>query len=293
MIPLNKGSYIKHVYKINVIECYDELVKRIEQELPEGGKKDHFKMIFEVSLNCFQESVGIKPRMRKNGVKYKTLHEIETSHPAFYNWLAYFLTLQNPLKITQILNSYRNEIFGQVPNFNNIIEYRLLSMLSHVPINHKEQDEAVNNWISENNYPLIDEYETIKNYFQDETVTPKLKLHPEGHKKLQLLFSEYYESKNTRKIYNYIFKGNHVKDGYQIYLSIKANIFCDALKRICNNGGVILSKKTKIAHWVVTNFLFEVKGTKKSISLSYCTQLLAGRESPDKRDEISLLELYR
>jgi len=62
-------TYEKHVYEINVIEYYKEIVQRIEQDLPEGGEKDHFKMMFEDACKGFQKSVNIMPEMFKSATK--------------------------------------------------------------------------------------------------------------------------------------------------------------------------------------------------------------------------------
>ena len=289
-----KDIYEKPIYKINVVDCFNEIVTRINQELPEGEIKNHSIWMFNEALKGFQESIGINPRM-KNNVKFKTLHEIETTHPAFYTWLAYFLTIQNPIKIPLILESYRNGRFGAVQNFNNSIEYRLLTLLKHVPFDHDKQDQAILQWVlKNNNFSDITSFkketnsEETLNCFQDEKITPRININYEWQNELKLLFSEYFNSNVDRNIYNHVMQGRHVKKGFEISLNLKANVFCNAIRELHKRGGIINSKKNKIAIWIITNFKFDVQGDIREIKKNYCIQLLSGKDIPNTRDQLPL-----
>lgn len=110
--------------------------------------------MFELSVVTFAESIEIPDEI--SDVEAKKLMEIETTHPAFYNWLAYYLTLQNSNKISFILDMYASEKYGPTQKFNNVVEFILVNCLAHVPFEHQAQDDAVVRWVREKNYATID-----------------------------------------------------------------------------------------------------------------------------------------
>ncbi|MEY3085358.1 MAG: hypothetical protein RL037_1538, partial [Bacteroidota bacterium] len=93
---------VKLPYKIDVEDCGRDIIQKIQNELEEGPRKAHFLNIFELSVVSFADSIEKPDGISE--VEAKKLMEIETTHPSFYNWLAYFLTLQNPNKISFILD---------------------------------------------------------------------------------------------------------------------------------------------------------------------------------------------
>ena len=77
---------VKLPYKIDVEDCGRDIIQKIQNELEEGPRKAHFLHIFELSVVAFAESIEIPDVISE--VEAKRLMEIETTHPAFYNWLA-------------------------------------------------------------------------------------------------------------------------------------------------------------------------------------------------------------
>ena len=147
-------TFVVLPYKIDVEDTGRAIINRIQDKLEEGPKKAHFLKMFNLSVVSYAESIevpeGLKP------LEYKKYFQIETTHPAFYNWLAYYITLQKPNKISFILDMYASEKYGPTENFNNAVEFLLVNCLDHVPFDHHAQDEAVVKWVREKNYPSLD-----------------------------------------------------------------------------------------------------------------------------------------
>jgi hypothetical protein len=312
---------VKLPYKIDVEDCGRAIIEKIQNELEEGPRKDHLLNMFELSVVTFAESIEIPDEI--SDVEARKLMEIETTHPAFYNWLAYYLTLQNPNKISFILDMYASEKYGPTQNFNNAVEFILVNCLAHVPFDHNVQDEAVVRWVREKNYATIDtskenkaqpiDVETVDAEIIDETATEKPKKKTSKKKSSTPLFQDEESipsigiSKNwqgsmcfyfidyldndprDRKTFIEVMKGRHLNPDHRIYLKMQANLFCNAIKEMRAPGYLITSKKTKIAKWIHANFYFTVKGKKNTVTESYCLALLrSSKDEPFHKDKIKI-----
>lgn len=311
---------VKLPYKIDVEDCGRAIIQKIQNELEEGARKDHLLNMFELSVVAFAESIEIPDEI--SDVEAKRLMEIETTHPAFYNWLAYYLTLQNPNKISFILDMYAGEKYGPTQNFNNAVEFILVNCLAHVPFEHQAQDDAVVRWVREKNYPtqeststetkvqtveavdadIIEEPSTEKPkkktskkksstpLFQDEESIPSIGISKHWRGSMCYHFINYLDNDALdRKTFIEVMKGRHLNPEHRIFLNMQANLFCNAIKDMRAPGSRITSKKTKIAKWIHTNFNFNVKGGKKPAAESYCLALLrSSKDEPFYKDKIKI-----
>ena len=309
---------VKRPYKIDVEDCGRDIIQKIQNELEEGPRKAHFLHIFELSVVAFAESIDIPDEISE--VEAKRLMEIETTHPAFYNWLAYYLTLQNPNKISFILDMYASEKYGPTQNFNNAVEFILVNCLAHVPFEHNAQDDAVVRWVREKNYPtqeststetkaqtveavdadIIEEPSTEKPkkktskkksstpLFQDEESIPSIGISKKWQDYMCFYLINYLnnETLDKNKLIE-VTKGRHLNPDHRIFLKMQANYLCYAIKKMLEKGYLITSKKYEIAKWICTNFYFNKKGSKNTITESYCLSLLTSkRDEPVYKDKI-------
>jgi hypothetical protein len=312
---------IKLPYKIDVKDCGNAIIQKIQNELEEGPRKSHYLTIFQAAIEAFENSIVLADGLSE--AECKKYYQIETTHPVFYNWLAYYLTLQDPNKISLVLDLYASEKYGPTENFNNAIEFLLITCLEHVPFNHQPQDDAVVKWVREKNYQLnertslvgevkpnkIDESEaeiieaTISEKtkkkaqkmsrtarFQDSKTIPDIGISKEWQGNMCHIFINYLDNVTLhRKTFIEVMKGRHLNTEHRIFLNMQANLFCQALKEMRAPGHYITSTKKLIAKWIHTNFCFRVKSNIKAISESYCLSLLTSdRDAPDPKDKIKI-----
>lgn len=307
-------------YKIDVEDCGRAIIQRIQNEIEEGPRKDHLLNIFELSVIAFAESIEIPDEI--SDVEAKKLMEIETTHPAFYNWLAYYLTLQNPNKISFILDMYASEKYGPTNNFNNAVEFILVNCLAHVPFKHQAQDDAVVRWVREKNYSTIEstsaenkaqtieveavDAEIIEEtahkipkkkkskkksstpLFQDEEVIPSIGIAKNWQDYLCYYLTNHLDNEplDKNKLIE-VTRGRYLNPDHRIFLKIKANYLCFAIKIMLEKGYLITSKKYEIAKWIVANFIFNKKGAKNTTTESYCKSLLTSKkDEPVYKDKI-------
>lgn len=321
----SNNTHVVLPYKIDVEDCGNAIIQKIQNELEEGPRKSHFLTIFPAAIKAFADSI-IVPEVLSEA-EYKTYYQIETTHPVFYNWLAYYLTLQNPNKIPFVLDMYASGKYGPTENFNNAIEFLLITCLEHVPFKHQAQDDAVVRWVREKNYNLneqtspeseakrnkVDETETEAEIveatitekpekkkkkvrksstplFQDQELIPNIGISKEWQGNMCFIFINYLDNDALhRRTFNEVMRGRHLNPEHRIFLNMQANLFCQAIKEMRAPGHYITSTKKLIAKWIHTNFIFMVKGKKKIISESYCLSLLTSeRDAPDKKDKIKI-----
>jgi hypothetical protein len=315
-------TFVVLPYKIDVEDTGRAIINRIQDELEEGPKKAHFLKMFNLSVVSYAESIevpeGLKP------LEYKKYFQIEPTHPAFYNWLAYYITLQKPNKISFILDMYASEKYGPTENFNNAVEFLLVNCLDHVPFDHHAQDDAVVKWVREKNYPSLDipalenkgqtiEIEAVDAEIIDEIATKEPKKKTNKKKSSTPLFQDQEEITNIgiskdwqgsmcfyfinyldneamhRNTFVEVMKGRHLNPEHRIFLNMQANLFCQAIKEMRAPGHFITSTKKRIAKWIHTNFIFMVKGKKQKISESYCLSMLTSdRDAPEVKDRIKI-----
>lgn len=311
---------VKLPYIIDVEDCGRAIIQKIQNEIEEGKRKDHLLNMFELSVVAFAESIGIPDVISE--VEAKSPMEIETTHPAFYNWLAYYLTLQNPNKISFILDMYASEKYGPTKNFNNAVEFLLVNCLAHVPFEHQAQDDAVVRWVREKNYPSNERTSTENKaqtfevesvdaevvgettmekpkkkkskkksgtpLFQDEEVIASIGISKQWQDYLCFYLSNYLDNEklDKNKLIE-VTRGRHLNPDHRIFLKIQTNYFCFAIKKMLEKGYLITSKKYEIAKWIHANFYFKKKGSKNTISVSYCESLLTSkRDEPVFKDKI-------
>lgn len=319
MNSVTDQTFVVLPYKIDVEDTGKAIINRIQTELEEGPRKAHFLEIFNLSVVAFAESIEIPDGISE--VEAKKLMQIETTHPAFYNWLAYYITLQKPNKISFILDMYASEKYGPTENFNNAVEFLLVNCLDHVPFDHHAQDDAVVKWVREKNYPTIESTSTEnktqtnevvaeiieettlekpkKNtskkrdttpLFQDQELIPNIGVSKEWHGNLCHIFINYLDDDaNNRNTFIQVMEGRHLNPEHRIFLNMKANLFCQAIKTIRAPSQYITSNKKQVARWIHSNFYFIVKGKKSPVSESYCESLLtSGKDEPLRKDRIKI-----
>jgi hypothetical protein len=312
---------VKLPYKIDVEDCGNAIIKKIENELEDGPRKKHYLEVFKFAVVAFAESIDVPAGLSDS--EYKKYYQIETTHPAFYNWLAYYLTMQSPNKISFVLDMYASEKYGPTDNFNNAIEFQLITCLGHVPFEHQAQDDAVVKWVREKNYPTeetISQSKEVKtNYleatdaeiieeskseietttasqkestplFQDKDIIPNISISKQWQSNLCFIFIKYLEDEHIhRDTFINAMMGRHLNKEHRLFLNMKSNIFCQVIKELCVPGHLIISDKTLIAHWICSNFYFIVKGKKKPITENYCISLLCSKKNePSMQDRIKI-----
>ena len=313
-------TFVVLPYKIDVEDTGRAIINRIQTELEEGPRKAHFLEIFNLSVVAFAESIEIPDGISE--VEAKKLMQIETTHPAFYNWLAYYITLQKPNKISFILDMYASEKYGPTENFNNAVEFLLVNCLDHVPFDHHAQDEAVVKWVREKNYPSLDspakeskgqtieieavDAEIIEDaalekpkkktskkksstpLFQDEGSIPSIGISKQWQGYMCFYLIEYLDNEtlDKNKLIE-VTKGRHLNPDHRIFLKMQANYLCYAIKKMLEKGYLITSKKYEIAKWIHANFYLNKKGAKNTVAASYCKSLLTSkRDEPVYKDKI-------
>jgi hypothetical protein len=276
-------SYQKHIYEINVEYCSKTIIERIQNEVKDAVKQSHFISLFEFTTNEFLKSRNLPEGL--SAIRQEQHSIIKTDHDDFYMWLAYFLTTQNPKTIPLILEAYKEQRFGPTVNFGNTIEFLVYGLMSHVPFEHNDQDRAVMKWIMGSNYaanPLIGP----DDFCQDEKKISNIIIKEEWQNRLKTIFSPYLDSKEDRPKFIKAMEGRHLIPGNEVTLNLKANVFCDVIRKIHAKGYLISSRKNKISEWICTNFQFDKKGEIAKIKATYCIQLLSGRESPNQKDTL-------
>ena len=313
-------TFVVLPYKIDVEDTGRAIINRIQAELEEGPRKAHFLEIFNLSVVAFAESIEIPDGISE--VEAKKLMQIETTHPAFYNWLAYYITLQKPNKISFILDMYASEKYGPTDNFNNAVEFLLVNCLDHVPFDHHAQDDAVVKWVREKNYTTIGSTSTVNKtetsevgavdaeiidepatekpkkktskkksstpLFQDEGSIPSIGISKQWQGPMCFYLIEYLDNEtiDKNKLIE-VTKGRHLNPDHRIFLKMQANYLCYAIKKMLEKGYLITSKKYEIAKWIHTNFYFNKKGAKNTVAASYCESLLTSkRDEPVYKDKI-------
>lgn len=274
--------YEKDIYVINVKQVYNDLHQRIEQEIiKNGGKGKEILELLESEFKFYCSKIKIK----KNLLYAPDLkqYELKTTHPAFYKWLGYALTIQDHKSIVMQLQSYAQGKYGEVNNFNKTIEFQVIKFMAFMPFPHSKQDYAVERWIISNNYQGEKQTaEDISPLLQmDGSKSKSLFFIPEVQEYLKSTFVDFLDNQEQRSLLMKIMEGYFLKDPEKITLKLKANVFCDVIKQI-KDGDVlnITSNKKQINEWICTNFLFDQRGKAKAVSPTYCSQLLAGRETP-------------
>lgn len=278
----NDDIYEKDVYVINVKQVYNDLYQRIEQEIiKDGGIGKERLELLESEFDFYCSKIKIKKKLPY--APDLKQYELKTTHPSFYKWLGFALTVQDYKSIVMQLQAYAQGSYGEVNNFNKTIEFQVIKFMAFMPFPHSKQDHAVERWIISNNYQ--GEKQTV------EHISPLLQMNgsklkslffiSEVQEYLKSTFVDYLENQEQRALFITIMEGYFLKDPEKITLKLKANVFCDVIKQI-KDGDVlnITSNKKLINEWICTNFLFDQRGKAKGVSPTYCTQLLAGRETP-------------
>ena len=274
--------YEKDVYIINVKQVYNDLYQRIEQEIiKDGGIGKERLELLESEFDFYCSKIKIK----KNLPYAPDLkqYELKTTHPTFYKWLGLALTVQDHKSIVMQLQSYALGLYGEVTNFNKTIEFQVIKYMAFMSFAHSKQDLAVERWIILNNYQgEKKKAESFSPLLQKEGLKLKsLFILAEIQEYLKSTFVDYLENPEQRALFMTIMEGHFLMETEKISLKLKANIFCDVIKQLKDGDSInITSNKTELKDWICSNFLFDQKGITKAVSTSYCTQLLAGRETP-------------
>jgi hypothetical protein len=276
--------YEKHRYEINVEDCTNSIIEKIEIEITDNEKKTETINRFLLAKEEYWNSIDSSNA--NSNVQIRKKYIVDTTHNSFYTWLAYFLTLQNPEYIPLILESYKIQKFGSVNNFCNSVEFFVLKIMFHVPFNHNEQKEAVLNWILKTNYPknINANYDE---FFVNE-LYPNVKIHEDWQSFLNATFIPYLDNTDDRQMLIRVMEGRYLKKGKELFVNIRANVFCDVFRTIHNRGHLIYSTKSIIAKWICNNFHFNIKGKRRALSEDYCTRLLSGHHSPNDKDSIKI-----
>ena len=298
MNHFTRDTYVIPPYKIDVEITGNAIIQRIQNEFEEGEEKEHYIEIFQNSIHSFIESLEIPAGLSPN--EKRSFYQIETSHPAFYNWLAYYLTFQDVNKIRLILNTYSQGKYGKLDNFKNAVEFLLLNFLRHVPYDHQKQDEAILKWIESKSYQSevesksdeviqtytdiqtidevtnLDEVEIPENsiVFQENGSYTEIGIRKDWQYGMYQIFSPYIEHESKQALFKEVLKGKYLKQEHRITLNLKASIFCYSIKQIRSSGLYITSNKTLLSNWICSNFNFIVKGKIRPIKSSYCFSLL-------------------
>ena len=280
----SENTYTQHIYQINVLDLSKALVSRIKLELQDDPQCTHYCNIIINARKAFEYSLN--PPQGLNESQVKQLFLIKPTHPAFYNWFAYFLCTKEPKYIPIILEAYHSGKFDPIPNFCNAVEYHVYPFLDHIPFNHKKQDEAIMKWFIAKNYANGNTDEAI--FLDKSTPHIELQITAKHLEEFKLHFVNFLLNKEQRPEFNSAMEGKFLATGNEVHLKMKSNLFCDAIIRTYNKGGIILNTKTEIIQWICHNFIFNKKGGRGKIKPEYCRKLLNGRESPLPKDQIVL-----
>ena len=147
----NDDIYEKDIYVINVKQVYNDLYQRIEQEIiKDGGIGNERLELLESEFDFYCSKIKIKKKLPY--APDLKQYELKTTHPSFYKWLGFALTVQDYKSIVMQLQAYAQGSYGEVNNFNKTIEFQVIKFMAFMPFPHSKQDHAVERWIISNNY---------------------------------------------------------------------------------------------------------------------------------------------
>jgi hypothetical protein len=131
----NDDIYEKDVYVINVKQVYNDLYQRIEQEIiKDGGIGKERLELLESEFDFYCSKIKIKKKLPY--APDLKQYELKTTHPSFYKWLGFALTVQDYKSIVMQLQAYAQGSYGEVNNFNKTIEFQDLTGQTIRNINH-------------------------------------------------------------------------------------------------------------------------------------------------------------
>jgi hypothetical protein len=279
---ISPETYEKDIYVINVKQVYEDLYQRIEQHLISTKQENyHLLEMLTDEFDFYCSQIKIKKKLSYSDDLKQ--YELLTTHPSFYKWLGFALTIQDAKSIVMQLQSYSLGKYGKVMNFNKSMEFQVIKFMAFMPFIHTKQDIAVERWIVQNNY-AGEENSKIGNHSLLQSKDNSLKkifILPDIQLYLKETLIDFLETQEQRSIFISIMEGYFLLEPNKISLNMRANVFCDLVKQIKDGKSMnITSNKKLIKEWICTNFLFNQRGVAKAIKPSYCAQLLAGRETP-------------
>lgn len=156
----------RHVYQIHVVECMNEVLKKLKSLGPKGNfsvSVEEYELRLHEAVLAYEKSVHIDLNTSEEE-KYKQ-RIISPNHPAFDFWLALFLSTITPSLIPLVLDEYRKGKFGEIDNLIGIVEFFVLRNFENVvPYECNLHKKEVVTWVREERNRLeLKEIVTLNN----------------------------------------------------------------------------------------------------------------------------------
>ncbi|MEN9993794.1 MAG: hypothetical protein RL762_451 [Bacteroidota bacterium] len=144
-----EGTYSKHRYEINIVECAYCVVERMINERVSKVNIGQYAYHLKIAIQEYKRSINFDVNTSETARKQACV--ISPTHPAFNFWLALHLSIEDPDEISMLLDAYQNGDFGDLENFVGHVQYLVIRIMkANVFFGFRDQKLAVINWVSKN-----------------------------------------------------------------------------------------------------------------------------------------------
>jgi hypothetical protein len=123
-------SYQKHKYEINIVECAQNVIRKLSASKVTINMKisiDEYAERLKMAVKGYNWSIGLSKDASKT--QKMNAQVISTNHPAFDFWLALHLTIMEPHEIPLLLDAYHRNDFETLDNFIGHVEFFSLKII--------------------------------------------------------------------------------------------------------------------------------------------------------------------
>ncbi len=123
-------TYQKHKYEINIVECAQNVIRKLSASKVTINMKisiDEYAKRLKMAVKSYNWSIGLSKDA--STTQKMNAQVISTNHPAFDFWLALHLTIMEPHEIPLLLDAYQRNEFEPLDNFIGHIEFFALTII--------------------------------------------------------------------------------------------------------------------------------------------------------------------
>ena len=125
-------TYQKHKYEINIVECAQNVIRKLSASKVTINMKisiDEYAKRLKMAVKSYNWSIGLSKDA--STTQKMNAQVISTNHPAFDFWLALHLTIMEPHEIPLLLDAYHRNEFEPLDNFIGHVEFFALTIIHH------------------------------------------------------------------------------------------------------------------------------------------------------------------
>ena len=299
-------QYVKYRYEVNVRECAEEIINRLNNIYNEQEKLEIKTYISVISTAADSFLDSVKPEnIPLNEFELKQLNVLSVFHPSFVFWLAHFLAITKPNKIKLALDEYYFGTYGQINNFLGSLQYQVLDIMEKIPLSIQEQINELISWhrevkkesiIQKSSDKEIKNTRELKFLKKTSKKTDLIKFDNNLQHELLKIISNLLSNKKDKNTLIVALQGYLLEEGRKIKLQISVSVFVDMFARIkTENNLLILSNNKNISTWITHNFLFYNNNLllHKSTSIQYCEGVFSNKNRPQKNKRLSIESLIK